>query len=129
MFFEHLTNQSPRKHEYFHFSEEEMLLISAGVKTLHAAIYTQPGLYWNETAKIRQIEPCRGTGFIDAQGHLQGSLDEKLDGKLFYCTSDQKWIILVTETFIRTLEEVSADEIRQACCFALFVCGLLPKAF
>ena len=114
MFFENLTKQSPRKHDYFHFSEEEMQLISAGVKTLHAAIYTQPGLYWNETAKVWQTEPCRGIGFIDNQGHLHGILDEKLDGKLFYCTSDQKWIILVTETFVRTLENVSADEIRQA---------------
>ena len=89
MFFENLINQSPREHNYFRFSEKDMQLISAGVKTLHAVNHTQSGLYWNETAKVRQIEACRGFGFTDVQGHLQGSLDKKLDGKLFYCTGDQ----------------------------------------
>ena len=114
MFFENLTSQRPRKHNYFCFSEEEMQLISGGVKTLHAVNYTHAGLQWNDTEKVWQIEPCRGAGFIDAQGHLQGTLKEKLDGKLFYCTCDQKWIILVTETFVRTLDEVSDEEIRQS---------------
>ena len=51
MFFENLINQSPREHNYFRFSEKDMQLISAGVKTLHAVNYTQSGTVLERNSK------------------------------------------------------------------------------
>jgi methionyl-tRNA synthetase len=114
MFFENLTRQRPRNHQYFQFSEEEMRMAAAGTKTLHAAKYQSFDLHWNKLSQCWQPDPCFGAGSADLQGHLHGILDEHLDGKLFFCTSDQKWIILVTETFIRQWKNVSDEEIRSA---------------
>ena len=114
MFFESLTRQRPRNHKYFYFSEEEMQMAAAGTKTLHAASYQSFDLHWDKTSQCWQAAPCCGFGSVDSEGHLHGILDEHLDGQMFFCTSEQKWIILITETFVRQWKNVSEEEIRSA---------------
>ena len=114
MFFESFTRQRPRNHEYFYFSEEEMRMAAAGTKTLHAARYRSFDLHWDPMSQCWHIPPCCGFGCVDKEGHLHGIPDEHLDGKMFFCTSDQKWIILITETFVRQWQHVSDEEIKSA---------------